>query len=152
MKMESHGAGSEILRIRGQINESMREIEELLGDIAEADADACWQAPAVPIEAIPDRILQLARRLRLMFDLEDSQWYVSEDTDALDETEALREQHDRVLVLLEEVCELAGSSIQPASTWNDVESHFRRFERMLTDHQRLEDQFRQQAALTTADR
>jgi hypothetical protein len=150
MKTESHGVVSEILTVRHQVSQSMREIEELLCDIAEADADAYWEAPAVPTEGVPDRIQQLAGYLRLMFELEDSHWYLSEESVMQQETESLREQHAQVLDLLEQTCELAGSSLQPASTWEDVEYHYRLFRKALAQHQREEDQFCQQAALTTA--
>ena len=56
-----------------------------------------------------------------------------------DELEGLHGEHSQLLELLEQIRELAGSSVRPASTWDDVESRFHRFQRALSHHQRRHD-------------
>jgi len=121
----------------------LREVEELLDDIADADADASWFVPAMPTDAVPDRLADLASHLQQMFLLEEDQEYLHElfpsQPGLRREFRRLHEDHGRLLDQLEEVCELAGSTIEPASTWNDVESHYRCFARELVGHQSHED-------------
>jgi hypothetical protein len=133
----------EVTSKRDEVNQLLREIGQLLDDIADADADASWFVPAMPTDAVPDRLADLASHLQHMFMLE-------EDTECLYELfpsqpalrrefQRLHKDHGRLLDLLEEVSELAGSYVEPASTWNDVESHYRCFSRELIGHQRSED-------------
>lgn len=141
-------ASTETLRIevatqRGQVSRLLRDVEQLLDDIADADVDASWFAPAMPTDAVPDRLADLASHLQHMFILEEDAGYLYElfpsQPGLRREFRRLHEDHGRLLELLEEVSELAGSSVEPASTWDDVESHYRCFARELKGHQQNED-------------
>lgn len=133
----------EVSSERSQVNRMLREVEQLLDDIADADADASWFVPAMPTDAVPDRLADLASRLQHMFILEEDVEYLYElfpsQPGLRREFQLLHEDHGRLLDQLEEVSELAGSSVEPASTWDDVESHYRCFARELICHQRNED-------------
>jgi len=128
---------------RDQVRQLLREIEDLLDDIADADADASWYSPALPTDAVPDRLADLGRHLRQMFGYEEDDEYLADLLSARpglrDEIARLHDEHGRLLALLEDVCELAGSPTEPGSTWNDVESHYRDFTRELAGHYRDED-------------
>ncbi len=141
-------ASTETLRIevasqRGQVSRLLRDVEQLLDDIADADVDASWFAPAMPTEAVPDRLADLASNLQHMFVLEEDTEYLGElfpsQPGLRREFRRLHEDHGRLLDLLEEVSELAGSSTEVGSTWDDVESHYRGFARELKGHQKSED-------------
>lgn len=141
-------ASTETLRIevasqRGQVSRLLRDVEQLLDDIADADADASWFAPAMPTDAVPDRLADLASQLQHMFVLEEDTEYLSElfptKPGLRREFQRLHEDHGRLLDLLEEVSELAGSSTEVGSTWDDIESRYRCFARELKGHQRSED-------------
>jgi len=125
------------------------EIEDLLYDIADADADASWCSQAVPTDAVPDRLVDLGRHLRQMFVFEEDEEYLSEvlvsQPTLREDMERLHDEHDKLLAQLEDICELAGSSVEPGSTWDDVELHYRGFARAVTGHHRDEDALFEQA-------
>jgi len=134
---------NEVSSKRSEVNQLLRDVAQLLDDIADADADASWFLPAMPTDAVPDRLADLASHLQNMFILEEDMGYLYElfpsQPGLRREFQRLHEDHGRLLDQLEEVSELAGSSIEPASTWDDVESHYRSFARELVGHQRNED-------------
>ncbi len=134
---------------RDQVGQLLGEIEDLLYDIADADADASWFSQAVPTDAVPDRLVDLGRHLRQMFVFEEDEGYLSEaivsQPSLRQDIERLHDEHNRLLAQLDDVCELAGSSVEPGSTWDDVELHYRGFARALTGHHRDEDALFQQA-------
>lgn len=134
---------NEVSSERTQVIRLLREVGQLLDDIADADVDASWFVPAMPTDAVPDRLADLAGRLQNMFILEEDAEYLYEmfpsQPGLRREFRRLHEDHGRLLDLLEEVNELAGSSVEPGSTWDDVESHYRCFARELIGHQRDED-------------
>lgn len=145
----------EFLRQRDQVDRLLGNLAELLEDIAEAETDASWRAPAVPTDAVPDRVADLCGRLRTLFFLE-------ETDDALarllrmqptlrEELEGLYGEHPQLLELLEQIQEVAGSSVSPASTWDDVELRFHRFQRALCRHQRRHDDLGERVAVVVVD-
>jgi hypothetical protein len=134
---------------RERIDRGLSEIEELLAEIADADVDAYWDFPAVPTDDVSYRLADLAMRLRQMF------WLEENDRDLTTlfelqpllrhEVEQLHEDHRKLLRLLEHLCELAGSASRPASSWQDIESHFLSFEQALNCHHRQEADFKKRA-------
>ena len=136
----------EFLRQRAQVEHLLEHLAELLEEIADAEADASWRAPAVPTDAVPDRVADLCARLRMMFFLEETDDALAEvvamQPSLQDQLEGLHGEHPQLLDLLEQIQELSGSSVRPASTWDDVESRFRRFQRALCHHQRRHDDLR----------
>jgi hypothetical protein len=128
---------------RHQVERLLGQLAELLEDIADADVDSSWGWSAVPADAVPDRVEDLCGRLQQLFFLEETDDELAEvlevQPDLRDELAGLHEEHPRLLGLLEEIRELAGSSVRPASTWDDVESRFHRFQRALSGHQRRHD-------------
>jgi hypothetical protein len=141
---------------RKQVERLLAQLGELLEDIADADTDSSWGWTAVPADAVPDRVADLCGRLQTLFFLEESDDALAEllemQPELRDELEGLHGEHPRLLELLEEIRELAGSSVRPASTWDDVESRFHRFQRVLSGHQRRHDDLGQRAMLVTASR
>jgi hypothetical protein len=136
---------------RDQIERLLGQLAELLEDIADADTDSSWGWSAVPADAVPDRVADLCGRLQTLFFLEETDDALVElvemQPELRDELEGLHEEHPRLLGLLEEVRELAGSSVRPASTWDDVESRFHRFQRALSGHQRRHDDLGERVTL-----
>ncbi len=136
----------EFLRQREQVERQLGNLAELLEDIADAESDASWGLPAVPIDAVSDRVADLCARLQTLFFLEETADAPGEGPEfepaAREDVEELWGEHPKLLELLEQVQELAGSSVRPASTWDDVESHFHRFQRALSRHQRRHDDLR----------
>jgi predicted RNase H-like nuclease (RuvC/YqgF family) len=68
-----------------------------------------------------------------------------------EELEELYGEHPQLLEVLEQIQELAGSAVRPASTWDDVESRFHRFQRALSRHQRRHDDLRERVAVLVVD-
>ena len=128
---------------RKQIERLLGQLAELLEDIADADTDSSWGWSAVPADGVADRVADLSGRLQTLFFLEESDdglaGLLELQPELRDELEGLHGEHPWLLGLLEEVHELAGSSVRPASTWDDVESRFHRFQRALSGHQRRHD-------------
>lgn len=141
----------ELLFQRDQVHRLLDHLAELLEDIADADADSSWGWSAVPTEAIPDRVTDLCGRLQTLFFLEETDGTLMEllemQPELRDELEGLHDEHPRLLNSLEEIGELAGSSVRPASTWDNVESRFHRFQRALSCHQRRHDDLGERTAL-----
>ena len=141
----------EFLSQRDQVDRLLGHVAELLEDIADADADDSWGAPAVPTDVVSDRVADLCGRLRTLFFLEESDDALAEllaiQPTLRVELEGLHGEHPQLLDLLEEIQELAGSSVRPASTWDDVESRFHRFQRALTRHQRRHDDLGERVTL-----
>ena len=133
----------EFLRQRDQVDRLLRHLAELLEDIADADVDASWGLPAVPTDVVSDRVADLCGRLRTLFFLEETDDAVLEllelQPDLYDELAGLHGEHPQLLECLEQIQELSGSSGRPASTWDDVELRFHRFQRALSHHQRRHD-------------
>lgn len=136
---------------RDQVHRLLGQLAELLEDIADADADSSWGWSAVPTDAVPDRVADLCGRLQTLFFLEETDGtlvdLLEEQPELRDELEGLHDEHAHLLSLLEEIGELSGSSVRPASTWDDVESRFHRFQQALSCHQRRHDDLGQRAAL-----
>lgn len=145
----------EFLRQRAQVERLLRHLAELLEDIADAEADDSWRAPAVPTEAVPDRVADLCSRLRRLFLLEETDEALAQlaamRPSLQDELDGLHEEHPQLLDLLEQIRELAGSSVRPASTWDDVELNFRRFQRALRRHQQRHDDLVEMVAVVELD-
>jgi hypothetical protein len=68
-----------------------------------------------------------------------------------EELEELYGEHPQLLELLDQIQELAGSSVRPASTWDDVESQFHRFQRALCRHQQRHDDLGERVAVAVVD-
>lgn len=136
---------------RDQVQRLLNQLAELLEDIADADADSSWNWTAVPTDAIPDRVTDLCGRLQTLFFLEETDATLVDlletQPELRNEVEGLHGEHPRLLNLLEEIGELAGSSVRPASTWDDVESRFHRFQRALSGHLRRHDDLGERVAL-----
>jgi len=130
-------------------------LAELLEDIAEAEADASWGLPAMQTDAVSDRVADLCDRLRTLFFLEETDAALARlmamRPTLREELQDLFGEHPQLLELLEQIQELAGSSLRPASTWDDVESHFHRFQRALCRHQRRHDDLRKRVVVTAVD-
>lgn len=145
----------EFLRQRAHVERLLGQLAELLEDIADAEADASWRAPAVPTEAVPDRVAEICNRLRRLFLLEEADAALAQlaamRPSLQDELEGLHGEHPQLLDLLEQVQELAGSSVRPASTWDDVELRFRRFRRALNHHQQRHDDLVELVAVARVD-
>lgn len=145
----------EFLRQRAQVERLLGHLAELLEDIADAEADASWRAPAVPIDAVPDRVADLCARLRTLFFLEETDDALAEvaamQPTLRDQLEGLHGEHPQLLELLEQIQELAGSSVRPASTWDDVESQFHRFQHALSHHQQRHDELVELVAVAVLD-
>ena len=145
----------EFLRQRDQVERLLGNLAELLEDIADAEADASWGLPAMPADAVSDRVADLCARLRTLFFLEETDDALAElmalEPTLREELEDLFGEHPQLLELLEQIQELAGSSVRPASTWDDVETHFHRFQRALCSHQRRHDDLRERVVVTAVD-
>jgi Zn-dependent oligopeptidase len=139
----------EVAARHAELQELLDQIRELLDDIAEAEADASWYQPAVPVDGVPDRLEDVARKIRQLFELEEDERYLAalsrSRPELRDSFERLNAEHPAILERLEELYELAGSSVCPTSTWDDVESHFLGFERRLSCHRKDELQLLSQA-------
>jgi len=142
----------EFLRQQAQVERLLGHLAELLEDIADAEADVSWRAPAVPIDAVPERVADLCARLRTLFLLEETDDALAEvaamQPTLRDELEGLYGEHPQLLELLEQIQELSGSSVRPASTWDDVESQFHRFQHALCRHQQRHDSFGELVAVS----
>ena len=136
---------------RHQVERLLGQLAELLEDIADADVDSSWGWSAVPADAVPDRVEDLCGRLQKLFFLEETDDALVEllevQPELRDELEGLHDEHPRLLGWLDEIRELAGSSVRPASTWDDVESRFHRFQRALSGHQRRHDDLGERVTL-----
>ena len=145
----------EFLRQRDQVEHLLENLAELLDDIADAEADASWGLPAMPTDAVSDRVADLCARLRTLFFLEETDDALAEllamQPTLREELEELYGEHPQLLELLEQIQELAGSSVRPASTWDDVESRFHRFQRALSRHQRRHDDLGERVAVAVVD-
>jgi hypothetical protein len=143
----------ELAARRSVLQRLLGELGELLNDIAEADADACWYQPAVPVDVVPDRLDQLGDVLRKLFDLEEDERHLSalfrSQPELRDRFEELNEEHAVLLEQLEHLYELSGTSIRPGSTWDDIEHHYRGLERRLASHRRDEECLLAQAGWPT---
>ena len=144
----------EFLRQRDQVERLLGNLAELLDDIADAEADASWGLPAMPTD-VSDRVADLSARLRTLFFLEETDDALAKlramQPTLREELEELYGEHPQLLEVLEQIQELAGSSVRPASTWDDVESRFHRFQRALCRHQRRHDDLGQRVAVVVAD-
>ncbi len=142
----------ELAAKRAELQESLDEIRELLDDIADADADDSWCRPAVPVADIPRRMEQLARKIRRLFDLEEDERYLTalsrRRPELRNRFEELNAEHSELLELVEQLYELAGSSVRPASTWDDIELHYLGFERRLANHRQGEEELLALAGLS----
>ncbi len=134
-----------------QLQQQLAEIRDLLDEIASAEADVSWWCPTVPIDDVPCRLAELARHVRRLFDLEEDEQYLTDffrhQPEVRDRLRQLHAEHDELLELLDELCELSGTSLQPASSWRDIELHYLCFERRLTVHQRDEHALHANAGL-----
>jgi DNA repair exonuclease SbcCD ATPase subunit len=139
----------ELAARRAVLRRLLNELGELLDAIAEADADACYYYPAVPIEDVPKRVGRLASEMRRMFDLEEDERHLSALSqgrpELRDRFEQLNAEHVDLLDQLEELYELAGSSVRPGSTWDDIEHYYRGWEQRLASHRRDEESLLAQA-------
>jgi DNA repair ATPase RecN len=144
----------EFLRQRDQVEHLLENLAELLDDIADAEADASWGLPAMPTD-VSDRVADLSGRLRTLFFLEETDNALAElremQPTLREELEELYGEHPQLLEVLEQIQELAGSAVRPASTWDDVESRFHRFQRALSRHQRRHDDLRERVAVLVVD-
>jgi len=142
---------SEFLRQWDQVKHLAGNLAELLDDIADAEADASWGLPVVPTDAVSDRIADLGARLQTLFFLEEADDAFVEQAEfepaTREELDDLFGEHPQLLELLEQIQELSGSSVRPASTWDDVESHFHQFQRALCSHQRRHDALRERLSV-----
>ncbi len=145
----------EFLRQRDQVEHLLENLAELLDDIADAEADSSWGLPTMPTNAVSDRVADLCARLQTLFFLEETDEALAEiltmEPTLREELEELYGEHPQLLELLEQIQELAGSSARPASTWDDVESRFHRFQRALSRHQRRHDDLGQRVAVVVVD-
>jgi hypothetical protein len=136
---------------RKQLRKLLADIRYLLDEIADAEADVSWSLPAVPVVDVPNRLAELARHVRHLFGLEEDERYLTElsqrQPHLREGLERLHAEHGELLRLLEELCELSGTSIQPASSWDDIELHYLCFERRLTVHHQDEDALLEKAGL-----
>jgi hypothetical protein len=136
----------EFLRQWDQVKHLTGNLAELLDDIADAEADASWGLPVVPTDAVSDRVADLGARLQTLFFLEETDDALAElaefEPTVREELDELFGEHPQLLELLEQIQELSGSSVRPASTWEDVESQFHRFQLALGSHQRRHDALR----------
>jgi hypothetical protein len=121
----------------------METLQDLLTDIAEADVEDSWCSPAVPVDGISVPMQDLARHVRGLFIVEEDprclELLYESRPEWREEVEALNLQHEPILDLLEEICELAGSSVCPATTWDDLDLHFRLLRRLWVAHRQDED-------------
>ena len=144
----------DFLRQRDQVERLLENLAELLDDIADAEADSSWGLPAMPTD-VSDRVADLSARLRTLFFLEETDDALAElremQPTLREELEELYGEHPQLLELLDQIQELAGSSVRPASTWDDVESRFHRFQRALSCHQRRHDDLGERVAVAVVD-
>jgi hypothetical protein len=149
MSDRSRRIARELAVKRAVLQQLLGELRELLDDIAEADADACWYQPAIPVDGVPHRLERLACEVRTMFDLEEDERHLAALSqyrpDLRDRFEQLNGEHAELLDQLDELYELAGSSVRPGSTWNDIEHHYLGFERRLASHRQDEEHLLAQA-------
>ncbi len=133
------------------LQQQLAEIRDLLEEIASAEADVSWWCPTVPTDNVPDRLGELAHLVRRLFDLEEDERYLEDyfrhQPEVRDGLRRLHAEHDQLLELLEELCELSGTSLQPGSSWRDIELHYRCFERRLAVHQQDENALCEKAGL-----
>jgi hypothetical protein len=128
---------------RARIESILDFLQDLLMEIAEADAEDSWCSPAVPTDAVPARMQDLTRHVRGLFVVEEDErcldQLLASQPELREELEQINLQHEQILDLLEEICELAGSSVRPATSWDDLELHFRMLRRLWAAHRHDED-------------
>lgn len=139
----------ELAALRTALHELLRELGTLLEDIAEADVDEPCYQPAVPTEDVPQILNELAGKLRDLFELEEDERHLSALSQHRPELrvrfEELNAEHPELLDQLDHLHELAGTTICPASTWDDIDHHYRGLERRIIDHRRNEEHLLAQA-------
>lgn len=149
MDNKSQRIDRELAALRTALHELLRQLGALLEDIAEADVDEHYRQPAVPIESVPQMLNELACNLRNLFDLEEDERHLTALSQSRPELrvrfEALNAEHSELLDQLDQLHELAGTTICPASTWDDIDHQYRGLERRLVDHRRNEEQLLAQA-------
>lgn len=142
MSGKDRHAHRELSQAHEELQALLEALRDLLEDLADCDADACWTAPAVPIANVPAQLRMLERRLLRIFDLEEDESYLMDLAKRRPglrrAIERLNAEHGELLDLLAELCELAGSTLRPGSSWADIELHFRLFERRLALHRQEE--------------
>ena len=134
----------ELAARHASLQELLGETRELLDDIAEAEADASWCQPAMPVDDVSNRMEQLVNAARHAFDLEEDERCLAalsrSQPELRDRFEQLNSEHAELLDLLEELYELAGSSVRPTSTWDDIEMRYLGFQRRLANHRQGEEE------------
>lgn len=154
MVSKSTTSRNELSRERERVERLLKQLAQRLEDIAEAEADASWGLPSMPTDPVSDRVADLCARLRTLFVLEETDDALAELRDMQptlrEEFDELYDEHPLLLEVLEQIQELAGSSVRPVSTWNDVESRFHRFQRDLSLHQQRHEALGQRLAVIVA--
>jgi hypothetical protein len=139
----------ELAALRAALHDLLCKLGALLEDIAEADVDEPYHQPAIPIEDVPQMLNELACKLRNLFDLEEDERHLAALSHSRPELrvrfEALNAEHPQLLDQLDHLHELAGTTICPASTWDDIDHQYRGLEHRLVNHRRNEEQLLAQA-------
>jgi hypothetical protein len=113
-------------------------------NIAEADTETPWSAPATASRVVYDRLSELARQLRLLFRQEedDEQRFpllLVSRPDLYEDVQLRLREHRSLQNLCDYFCELSDTSHPSTCTWEEVEPQFRRFKQMLSIHHAWED-------------
>jgi hypothetical protein len=132
---------------RSPLNSVISELETLLEEMADVEADTPWSVPAMPAVVVCDRLTDLGQQLRLMFDQEEQDGrfpsLLASRPDLHEDVQLLLREHRLLLTQFDHLCELSGTSVRPRSTWGDIALQFRRFKQALAIHQAWEDTFLQ---------
>ena len=148
MSERSRKIDRELAARRAALQQLLAELSDMLDEIEDADTDYSCSL-AIPVEGVPTRLARLTSEVRNMFDLEEDELHLDALSqwrpDLRERFEQLNAEHADLLEQLDELYELAGSSVRPGSTWNDIEHHYRGFERRLASHRRDEEHLLAQA-------
>ena len=144
------GHGRELIVIRGRVTDLIREILDLMEEIAESEVDSFNLADPLPNGSVGERLAELVRQLQLLFtiELDERQMRIASIDGAPDmcPTGDLDAEHDALLAQINRVFDLTRAPLRPASTWTDIEFSFRGFAAQLHDHRLREDGLLRQTA------
>lgn len=137
-------SGELIDRARSTVNDVIAEVEALLEEIAEADTETPWYAPATPSCVVHDRLTELARQLRLLFRQEEDDerrfpLLLGSRPDLYEDVQLRLREHRSLQYLCDYFCELSDWSHASTCTWEEIEPQFRRFKQLLSIHHAWED-------------
>jgi len=120
--------GTELIAVRKRVKKLIRDISDLLEEIAEAEVDSFSRLSLLPSGSVGDRVAELVCQLQLQFTIE------RDDRHPRTAAANLDVAHDALLAQIDRVFELVRPPLRPASTWSDIESNFRRFVTQLNDY------------------